>query len=111
MPPIQHICVVPHVCHWLHFIQVHPRIPVAHPVCPTWLTVQPVILSGPHIHCWTGHSARTGGGSDNRENIYKATCISKTRYLTSFIKSMLTSLVFYETHPQMKVLIITLGYT
>jgi len=37
----------------------HPRIPVAHPVHPTWLTVQPVVLSGPRIHCQTDHSART----------------------------------------------------
>jgi len=58
-PPIWHICMVPYVCHWPHFIWVHPRIPMAHPVHPTWLTVQLVVLSGPHIHCQTGHSART----------------------------------------------------
>jgi len=32
---------------------------MAHPVCPTWLTVQPVFLSGHHVHCQTGHSSRT----------------------------------------------------
>src|SRR5882724_3227854 len=58
MPPIQHICAVPHVCRWLHVIWVHHRIPVAHPVCSTWLTVWPVFLSGPHLHCQTGHSAK-----------------------------------------------------
>src|SRR5882724_3194284 len=70
MPPIQHICVVPHVCHWPHFIQVHPRIPVAHPVHPTWLTVQLVILSGPPcsigpvvlsgLHAWWSTIRDTG---------------------------------------------------
>jgi len=61
--------------------------------------------------CHLGVTGRTGGGSDNRENVYKAACISKTRHLTSFLKSTLMSLVFYETHPQMKVLIIILEYT
>src|SRR5882724_6264968 len=61
--------------------------------------------------CHSGVTRRSGRGSDNRENVFKAACISKTNHLTSFLKSTLMSLVFYKTCPQMKVSIITLEYT
>src|SRR5882724_5843936 len=52
-----------------------------------------------------------GGGSDNREMYIRLLVSQKTNHLTSFLKSMLTSLVFYKTHPWTKVSIITLEYT
>src|SRR5882724_5728910 len=40
-----------------------------------------------------------------RESIYKTTCISKKDYLTSLLQLCSHLLVYYETCPQMKVLL------
>ena len=148
--------MVPHICHWLHVVWVHHRIPVASPVHLTWLTIWPVFFSGPHVQwctirdacpiwevgtTWASlaetpphsawlewkmdrsslHTIRTCGrlwrifrvvvmgkqgatwmspggwvAVHNRENIYKAACISKKDHLTSFLYLRSCLLVYFK---------------
>src|SRR5882724_373190 len=62
MPPIQHICTVPHVCHWLHIVlfitgYLWPIQSAPHGLLSGWSSCQdPMFTVGlvilPGLHTW-----------------------------------------------------------